>query len=143
MLIMVQVEYIDICTCAASTLTTSTFTSTLSLCSCVAPNPLALPPPPTIPMIVLTKTYSLLEGQDNSASYTITVTVPYIEVNATLIVNEVVETVIPAPLGKWNWTVSGKIASNQTVQASISAVVDVTINGIVLILGFAILVIYL
>jgi hypothetical protein len=139
MLIVLLVEYIDICTCAASTLTISTFTSTLSLCSCVAPNPLAPPPPPTIPMIVLTKTYFPLEGQGNSASYTITVTVPYIEANATLIVNEVVETVIPTPLGNW----TGKSASNQTVQASVSPVVDVTINGIVLILGFAILVIYL
>jgi hypothetical protein len=94
-------------------------------------------------MIVLTKTYCPLEEQDNGASYTITVTVPYIEANATLIMNEVVETVIPTPLGSWNWTLPGNSASNQTVQASISAVIDVTINGIVLILGFAILVIYL
>jgi hypothetical protein len=94
-------------------------------------------------MIVVTKKYCPLEGQDNSASYTITVTVPYIEANATLIMNEVVETVIPTPLGSWNWTLPGNSASNQTVQASISAVIDVTINGIVLILGFAILVIYL
>jgi hypothetical protein len=94
-------------------------------------------------MIILTKTYYPLEGQENSASYTITVTVPYIEANATLIVNEAVETIIPTRLGSWNWTVPGQSASNQTVQASISAVVDVTINGIVLILGFAILVIYL
>jgi hypothetical protein len=89
-------------------------------------------------MIALTKTYSPLEGQ----SYTITVTVPYIEANATLIVNEeVVETVMPTDLG--NWTVPGKNAGNQTVQASISAEVDVTINGIVLILGFGILIICL
>jgi hypothetical protein len=84
-------------------------------------------------MIILTKTYE----QDNNATYTITV--PYIEANATLIVNEVVETVIPTALGNW----TGKSASNQTVQASISAEVDVTINGIVLILGFAILIICL
>jgi hypothetical protein len=58
-----------------------------------------------------------------------------------MIVNEVVETVVPTPLG--NWTVPGKSASNSTIQVSTGDGMSACVNGVLLILGFTVLVLVL